>query len=72
MLSEAGHLKKVNRLRVSDKDLDPLLASYTVYFIIRSINWKANNDVTGCTRKIERGIYKVGVTRGRDHIKQLK
>jgi len=30
MLSEADHLKKVNRLRVSDKDLDPLLASYTV------------------------------------------
>lgn len=30
MLSDADHLKKVNRMRVSDKDLDPLLASYTV------------------------------------------
>jgi hypothetical protein len=66
MLSEADHLKKVNRLRVSDKDLDPLLASYTVYLIIRSINGKANNYVTGCTREIEGGIYKVGVTRGRE------
>jgi len=65
MLSEADHLK-VNRVRVSDKDLDPLLASYKVYFIIRSVDGKANNYVTGCTRKIERGIYKVGVTRGRE------
>lgn len=66
MLSEADHLDKVHRLRISDKDLDPLLASYMVNFIIRSINEKANNHVTGCTREIERGIYKIGVTRGKE------